>query len=190
LSGAKEVWRIAPDARDYGADDLSGRGAEKTGGRWNRKGTPVLYCSSSIALACLETLVRLAGWDPLPLNRYVVRIAIPASAWRRRAVLAPSEHIGWDCEPPGLVSINWGKRWLTAVESLIAEVPSVIVPEESNILVNPGHPDAARLRAQKVRRWTYDPRLQRSGRGARSPRRALLSCSGFSRPGDARVKSR
>jgi RES domain-containing protein len=126
----------------------------------------VLYCSSSIALACLETLVHLAGWDPLPLNRYVVRIAIPASAWRRRVVLAPTEPIGWDSEPPGLVSITWGRCWLTARESLIAEVPSVIVPEESNILVNPEHPDAARLRAQKGRRWTYDPRLRRSGRGA------------------------
>ncbi|MGA7537500.1 MAG: RES family NAD+ phosphorylase [Steroidobacteraceae bacterium] len=153
----REVWRIAPDARDYGADDLSGRGAEKTGGRWNRKGSAVLYCSSTIALACLETLVHLSGSDPLPLNRYLVRIAIPPSAWRSRAVLAPTEQVGWD---------NWGKDWIATVKSLITEVPSVIVPEESNILINPRHRDAKRLRARKVRRWTYDPRLQRSVPGA------------------------
>ena len=163
---AREVWRIEPDTRDYGADDLSGRGAEKTGGRWNRKGSAVLYCSSSIALACLETLVHTAGSDPLPLNRYLVRIAIPPSAWRSRTVLAPGRHIGWDSEPPGLVSINWGKDWIATVKSLIAEVPSVIVPEESNILINPRHRDAKQLRAQKVRRWTYDLRLQHSVHGA------------------------
>jgi RES domain-containing protein len=166
LSGAREVWRIAPDTRDYGADDLSGRGAERTGGRWNRKGNAVLYGSATIALACLETLVHLSGSDPLPLNRYLVRIAIPPSAWRSRIVLAPTEHVGWDSEPPGLISIEWGKDWLATVKSLIAEVPSVIVPEESNILINPRHRDAKGLRARKVRRWTYDPRLQRAVPGA------------------------
>lgn len=166
MSAATEVWRIAPDAHDYAADDLSGRGAERTGGRWNRKGTAMLYCSSSVALACLETVVHLAGADPLPLNRYLVRIAIPPSVWRDRTVLAPGAHVGWDAEPPGRVSIGWGSEWVTSGRSLIAEVPSVIVPEETNILINPRHRDAKRLRTRKLRRWTYDPRL------ARGPRRA------------------
>lgn len=162
MSAARAVWRIAPDAPDYGADDLSGKGAEKTGGRWNRKGTAVLYCSSTIALACLETLVHLAGSEALPLNRYLVMIAIPPSAWRDRAILGSGEHIGWDSEPPGIVSVNWGSNWMGSVKSLVAEVPSVVVPEESNILINPLHRDAKRLRARKVRRWTYDPRLERA----------------------------
>lgn len=162
MSAARAVWRIAPDTADYGADDVSGKGAEKTGGRWNRKGGAILYCSSTIALACLETLVHLSGRDPLPLNRYLVRIAIPPSAWRERAVLEPTERVGWDSEPPGIISLSWGNDWLGSVTSLIAEVPSVIVPEESNVLINPRHRDAKRLRARRVRRWTYDPRLQRS----------------------------
>jgi len=161
LSAAREIWRIAPDTADYGADDLSGKGAQRTGGRWNRKGAAVLYCSSTIALACLETLVHLSGSVSLPLNRYLVRISIPPSAWRDRAVLDPAGHIGWDSEPPGLISIAWGNEWVRSVRSLIAEVPSVIVPEESNILINPRHRDAKRLRSRKVRRWTYDPRLGR-----------------------------
>lgn len=162
MSGAREVWRIAPDTPDYGADDLSGRGAEKTGGRWNRKGTAMLYCSSTVALACLETLVHLSGAAPLPLNRYLVKIAIPPSAWRDRTVLKPGERVGWESQPPGLVSIGWGNEWADSANSLIAEVPSVVVPEEPNILINPRHRDARRLRARKVRRWTYDPRLGRS----------------------------
>lgn len=161
MSAAREVWRIAPDTADYGADDLSGKGAERTGGRWNRKGSAMLYCSSTIALACLETLVHLAGGGALPFNRYLVKIVIPPSAWRDRAVLESAAHVGWDSEPPGIISLDWGNAWVASRRSLIAEVPSAIVPEESNILINPGHRDAKRLRARKMRRWTYDPRLER-----------------------------
>lgn len=159
MSVAREVWRIAPDTPDYGADDRSGKGAEKTGGRWNRKGAAMLYCSSTIALACLETLVHLSAAEPLPLNRYLVRVAIPPSIWRDRTVLIPGKHIGWDAEPPGMVSIGWGSDWADSQQSLIAEVPSVVVPEEPNILINPRHGDAKRLRLRRVRRWTYHPRF-------------------------------
>jgi RES domain-containing protein len=62
----RTVWRIAADTAHYGSDDLSGKGAEKTGGRWNRRDTPVIYASGSIALAYLETIVHLSGNDPLP----------------------------------------------------------------------------------------------------------------------------
>jgi len=159
MTAVREVWRIAPDTPDYGADDFTGQGAEKTGGRWNRRGAAMLYCSSTIALACLETLVHLSAAEPPPLNRYLVKIAIPPSIWRNRTVLTPDKHIGWDAEPPGLVSINWGSDWVDSQQSLIAEVPSVVVPEEANILINPRHRDAKRLRPWKVRRFTYDPRL-------------------------------
>jgi RES domain-containing protein len=161
VSLGKALWRIAPDAPDYGADDLSGQGAEEVGGRWNRPGTALLYCSSSIALASLETIVHLVGTDPLPLKRYLVRIVLPPSAWRHRTIFRPSEHVGWDSIPPGIASLSWGNDWASAGQSLIAAIPSVIVPEESNILINPRHRDARQLRAQKVRRWTYDPRFDR-----------------------------
>jgi RES domain-containing protein len=155
----RHVWRIATDTPDYGADDLSGKGAQKTGGRWNRKGTPLIYSSTSIALACLETFVHLAGGVPLPLNRYLVRIPISPTAWRKRAVFDPSAHVGWDAEPSGWVSMDWGTQWARSSTSLLAEVPSVVVPEESNILINPAHASAARLRVRKVRQWRYDLRL-------------------------------
>lgn len=106
--------------------------------------------------------MHLSGAAPLPLNRYLVKIAIPPSAWRDRTVLKPGERVGWESRPPGLVSIGWGNEWADSANSLIAEVPSVVVPEEPNILINPRHRDARRLRARKVRRWTYDPRLGRS----------------------------
>lgn len=166
MSSGKAVWRIAQDAPDYGADELSGKGAEQVGGRWNHGGTAMLYCSSTIALACLETVVHLVGSDPLPFNRYLIRIVLPATAWRDRTIFRPREHVGWDSTPPGIVSLRWGNDWAGSARSLIAEIPSVVVPEESNFLINPRHRDAKQLQARRIRRWTYDPRLERSLRGA------------------------
>lgn len=151
-------WRIATDTPEFTADDLSGAGAERSGGRWNARGTPLVYASSSRALACLETVVHLGGGVALPLNRYLVRIEVPADLWAARSVFDASAHVGWDALPPGRVSIAWGGAWARAGAHCVAEVPSVIVPEESNVLINPRHPDARRLRASKLRRWLYDPR--------------------------------
>lgn len=151
------VWRIAADTPDYGSDDLTGKGAELTGGRWNRKGTPLLYTSPSVALACLETLVHLG--DPLPLNRYLVQIDVPEAAWNARTRFNAAAHVGWDAEPAGLVSLDWGTQWAQSSAALVAEVPSIVVPEEFNVLLNPRHADAGQLVARKIRRWTYDARL-------------------------------
>jgi RES domain-containing protein len=156
---ARVIWRITADTPDYGADDLSGKGAEKTGGRWNRKGTPLIYASCSIALTCLETVVHLSGADPLPLNRYLIKIEVPPTAWDVRTVFNASANVGWDALPAGLVSLDWGTHWAQSLQSLVAEVPSIVVPEESNVLLNPRHPDAPKLVATKLRRWTYDTRL-------------------------------
>ena len=154
------VWRIATDTPAYGSDDLSGKGAESTGGRWNKKGTPLLYTSGSIALACLETVVHLGGLSPLPLNRYLVRIDVSKDAWEERVLFDPLINIGWDALPEGLVSIDWGTDWAISMASLLAQVPSVVVPEEPNIIINPKHPGASALVAAKLRRWAYDTRMR------------------------------
>jgi RES domain-containing protein len=153
------VWRISTDTPSYGSDDLSGIGADLTGGRWNKKGTALLYAAGSIALACLETVVHLGGSSPLPLNRYLVQIDVPADAWKERIIFDPVDNIGWDALPEGLISIDWAAKWANSRVSLLAQVPSVVVPEETNVLINPKHPDASKLMATKLRRWTYDTRL-------------------------------
>ncbi len=161
--GDVTLWRIGSDTPDHTAEDLAGIGAEATGGRWNRKGTRMVYASTSRALACLETLVHLGSGD-LPLNRFVVAITVPDAAWGARTEFDPAMHVGWDAEPAGLVSLDWGTAWAGAGSTLLADVPSVIVTEESNVLISPRHPDAATLGAVKVRRWTYDARLRLSSR--------------------------
>ncbi len=152
------LWRIAADTAQYEAHDLSGKGAEASGGRWNRAGTPMLYTSTSRALACLETVVHLAA-ESLPLNRYLVKVTVPMAAWKAAKVVDPAKHVGWDAEPAGKTSLDWGTAWAGAKTTLLARVPSIIVPEEQNVLINPVHPDLASVRAVKVRKWLYDAQL-------------------------------
>lgn len=154
-----EVWRIGTDTPVYMANDMSGIGAEKDGGRWNSKGKRVVYTASTRALACLETVVHLGG-SSLPLNRYLVRIEIPDDVWSARRIVAwDTAPVGWDALPTGKASLDFGDQWLSSLASCIMEVPSIVVREEPNILINPGHPDAARINASKVRKWEYDSRI-------------------------------
>lgn len=152
------MWRIATDTRDYEADDLSGAGARASGGRWNAAGVPMLYCAASRALACLETIVHLNA-QGLPLNRYLVEIAVPDDLWSGAEMAAALLAVGWNACPAGKVSIAFGTGWAAERRSAVLRVPSVIVPEEENILINPLHPDLSRIRANKVRQWLYDMRL-------------------------------
>lgn len=153
------VWRIAVDTPDYVADDLSGAGARITGGRWNRPGLSVLYCADTPSLACLETLVHL-GAGGLPLNRHLVAIDIPDRAWHHREDQTPdSLPVGWDAFPWGNVSLDFGDEWLKSGRTAVLAVPSAIVSEQSVILINPLHPDAAGIVGSKIRKWLYDPRL-------------------------------
>lgn len=154
------VWRIATDARSYTADDMTGTGAKISGGRWNDAGVPMVYAASTRALACLETVVHLNAGG-LPFNRYLVEVEIPDALWSTADVADPASlPIGWDAEPAGSVSIGFGSAWAASGKSAVLRVPSVIVPEEENVLINPAHPDAAQIGARKVRRWLYDPRLR------------------------------
>lgn len=153
------VWRIAKHTPEFAADDLSGGGAKKTGGRWNSKGRAVLYASASIALATLETLAHL-GDSIAVRNAFLVRIDIPFPVWERRSRLAPADlDPTWLAEPAGSATIALGDCWLSSTAAAVLEVPSVIVPEESNLLINPAHADAGLIRAAVARQFIYDPRL-------------------------------
>jgi RES domain-containing protein len=156
------VWHIATDTADYEADDLSGEGAKRTGGRWNEGGIPVVYTSETRALACLETVVHLNAGG-LPLNRYLVAVTIPDHVWAHaRRENASSLAVGWDAEPAGRASIRFGTDWIGSVISALLVVPSAVVSEEFNILINPHHPDSSGITATKVRNWLYDPRLSKA----------------------------
>ncbi len=151
------LWRIAVEAPTYAANDLNGTGAKMTGGRWNSKGTPVVYCSTNIALATLETVHHLRSGG-LPFNRYLVRIDVADAVWDARQALDPLP-AGWDAIPAGLSARTAGDAWIASAASALLLVPSVIVPEEYNVLVNPQHADAGAIVATTLKRWSYDPRF-------------------------------
>jgi RES domain-containing protein len=153
------VWRIAKHTPEFSAADLSGGGAKKTGGRWNSKGRSVLYASASIALATLQTLAHL-GDSIAVRNAFLVRIDTALAVWERRNRLAPADlDPTWLAEPAGSATIALGDRWLDSAVAAVLEVPSVIVPEESNLLINPAHADVRLIRAAVARQFIYDPRL-------------------------------
>ncbi|MGB8421335.1 RES family NAD+ phosphorylase [Paraburkholderia sp.] len=154
------IWRIATDTPAYTADDATGEGARLSGGRWNRKGTPMLYCASSISLACLETIIHL-GAGEMPLNRYLVEVNVPIGLWKnRKAFDHYTAPVGWDALPVGKASLDAGDAWIASNKSLLLVVPSVIVPEDRNVLINPLHPDAGELQFKKIRKWLYDGRIK------------------------------
>jgi RES domain-containing protein len=150
------LWRIATEAPTYSADDMTGAGAKLSGGRWNSKGTAMLYTSENIALAILETLSYLRAGG-LPFNRYLVRIDVPDNIWAARKILAVPG--GWDAVPAGKASVMTGDAWCHGKRSALLVVPSVIVSDERNILINPEHPDASSVTAKTLKKWYFDPRF-------------------------------
>ena len=151
------LWRIAVEAPSYTANDLGGAGAKITGGRWNSVGTPLIYSATNISLATLETVLHLRSGG-LPFNRFLVRIDVPDDVWAARVVLDPLPG-GWDAVPPGMTSRTAGDAWVASSSSALLLVPSVIVPDEYNVLINPQHPDVASITATTIKRWIYDPRF-------------------------------
>lgn len=157
-SRSLSFWRIATRGRNWEPTDLSGGGGAATGGRWNEKGVPAVYAATSVALACLETLVHM-NQGGLPIARYLVELQVP------RAVHENGRHVelpqDWNALPGSLAASKAGTEWLQSKASLLLFVPSVIVPMEWNVLLNPAHPDLAQVRAIDHGRFRYDGRLVR-----------------------------
>ena len=153
------LWRVASDTPSWTAEDVAGKGAAHKGARWNHIGEHVTYAATSISLAAWETRAHFGKGAKLPWNRYLVRIDVPDDVWAARQVLARPPPVGWDAIPEGLVSRALGSGWLAAAATALLAVPSVIINEEDNVLINPAHIDAARITATKVRRFIYDHRV-------------------------------
>jgi RES domain-containing protein len=146
------VWRIAGRRRTK----LDGAGARRSGGRWNSKGVAVVYASSTLSLAVLEKLVHVDA-DVMPLGQLVMEIDVPdrlvTTLLRRRLPR------GWRRIPPMPTTQRLGDAWIAAGRSAVLAVPSAVVPTELNYLINPLHPDAARIKVVGRRAFAFDPRL-------------------------------
>lgn len=138
-------------------DALSGEGARKYGARWNSPGRPMVYLGESRALCALEMLVHLTS----PLSRTkpfrLVEVHIPARSISDypRSILPEN----WRKSPPNKLTMEIGDDWLSAGSQLALRIPSVIIPEETNILLNPHHPDFKKIQTSESSNFSFDHRL-------------------------------
>jgi len=137
------------------ADDLSGTGARLYGGRWNSIGKPMVYVASSRALAVLEVLVHLPP-ALLPDGYCLVTLKVPEDIQEMNNNLLPSN---WQEFPEPAILRQMGDRFLNERKQLLFKVPSAIVKEEFNYLINPAHPDAGKIEIVDKQPFSFDERL-------------------------------
>ena len=148
-----EGWRIIKER--HAATAFSGEGAAKNAGRWNSRGVPVVYTSSTKSLAALEILVHLN--PPVSFKFAVIRIRFSESLMEK--VAPRSLPADWREEPPPPSCRRIGDAWVLEERSAVLVLPSVIIPGEPNYLLNPAHPDFKKISIAKPERFAFDPRL-------------------------------
>lgn len=156
-----KAWRIAPAPRRV----FDGAGAGLVGGRWNPVGSPVIYAADSYALALLEVLVHAQIGAIPPASRYV-EIDVPDDL--PPEAVDPADLRGWD-RPDHAVAQAFGRTWIAQARSAVLLVPTVVSPSDRNVVINPAHPEAIRIKASKEHPLAWEPRLARLIGGA--PRR-------------------
>ncbi len=148
-------WRIS--RRPYA--DLSGAGGLKNSGRRHHAGHPIIYASTSIALAALEYTVHTTK---RPADSVLITIELPSDS-----ILSIEKHL------TGPLPANWpfveaqtqiiGTDWLNSRSSIALEIPSIVIPLERNLLLNPKHPSFDSVELVNVLPFFFDPRIFKTG---------------------------
>ncbi len=141
------AWRLA--AKRFAA--LDGAGARLYGGRWNRRGQSVVYSSENLSLAVLEVIVHLElALEDFPADYVKIAIEVPDALELERIEKLPRT---------AARTREIGASWYDSGKSVGLLVPSVIVPEEHNVLLNPRHPQFESIKALPTKPFRFDPRL-------------------------------
>jgi RES domain-containing protein len=149
-----KIWRICREC--YASDAFSGEGARRFGGRWNSRGVPMVYASTSLALAAIELFVHL---EPNQAPRDLVSIAAklpegePAMRWD--AAVLPEK---WWSDELGPMR-EMGDGWIRSKQSLAVLVPSVPIRQEWNVFVNPLHPRIGDLQIESPQPFVFNARM-------------------------------
>ncbi|MEE8189735.1 MAG: RES family NAD+ phosphorylase [Kiloniellales bacterium] len=147
------AWRLA--RRRWA--DLSGEGARLKGGRWNSPGKAAVYLSDDAALPVLEALVHLdLPPDLIPDDYALMRVDLSA--------LETATPGSWlEDGPENLIteteSKAFGDRWIVEARTPVLRVPSIVVPESLNLILNPNHRLASSIPEPAIRSFEFDPRL-------------------------------
>ena len=152
------VYRIVNEKY---ALDLSGNGAKLNGGRWNSEGNPALYVSSHISLAYLEILVN-ANYDQLIKAKFKVMsidISLVTMIESPSTVDLPFQ---WDSIMITTHSQRYGDSFLISRKALMLKIPSAVVPEEYNYMINPLHADISKIKIIYSRDFFIDSRISKA----------------------------
>jgi RES domain-containing protein len=150
------VWRIC--RRRYAKRAFDGEGAREFGGRWNRRGDAVAYASPTLSLAALELFVNLVP-ARVPKDLVAISATIPDEVSIEQWEISTLPRNWLQTAPLPEALQNLGSEWIQSHRTAVLLVPSVVIPEEFNVLLNPAHVDCARREVGRPRRFQFDPRM-------------------------------
>lgn len=152
------IWRICRAV--YAGEAFSGEGARRYGGRWNSRGVPMVYCSSSLALAAIELFVHLEP-SQAPSDLVYVSAELPEGepATTFEPATPPAEWWTEEALTGAHSTRELGDEWVRSARSLAARVPSVPIRTEWNVLVNPAHSSMVGLKIDRPQPFVFDARM-------------------------------
>lgn len=148
------IYRLC---RKIYANDLSGRGAEINGGRWNGKGIAALYTSSSRALCAIEILVHMPV-GIIPKDYYLVSIEFPDDS-PIKAIDIKNLPNKWNSNPISASTQRIGNTFFSEQKGLALKAPSAIIKDEWNYIINPLHKDFKKVKILNTEPFVFDTRL-------------------------------
>jgi RES domain-containing protein len=147
------VWRIA----SLGQAALDGEGSRLFGSRWTPRGLPAVFASATLSLAALERFVHLdPDLEPSDLVAIEIRFG---STIRTESVALSNLPRNWRDYPAPFALASIGERWLRETKTVALSVPSVVVPHERNVIINPAHRDFDSLTVAPPEPFSFDPRM-------------------------------
>jgi RES domain-containing protein len=148
------VWRLC--RKIHAAKAYDGAGAARSGARWNSRNVTVAYAAESRSLAMLEYLVHVQR-ENAPSDLVFVEAIVPDD--EIATLDAGALPRNWRREPPPRALRSLGDRWVASRSGLALRVPSAVVPEESNLMINPAHARFQSVKTLAAVRAVVDPRL-------------------------------
>jgi RES domain-containing protein len=149
-----KIWRICRER--YAAEAFSGEGARRFSGRWNSRGVPMVYASTSLALAAIELFVHLEP-NQAPGDLVSIAAELPKGEPGLRWELAALPKQWWGDEPGPMQAL--GDAWIRDRTSLAVMVPSVPIRPEWNVLVNPLHRQIGEIIIEAMMPFVFDARM-------------------------------
>jgi RES domain-containing protein len=150
-----KIWRLC--RAPYAAEAFSGEGARRFGGRWNSRGVPMVYASTSLALAAIELFVHLEPGQA-PDDLVCISALLPQEEPARTIHSVDLPHAWWT-DNGAVTTRELGDAWIADRFSLALLVPSVPIRAEWNVLVNPLHPRMSELRIDPPQPFVFDTRM-------------------------------